>query len=226
MPAEAPLGTVVVAIDGPSASGKSTVARHIAERLTFAYVDSGSFYRGITWNALRMGIDIADTGALIKLIDKTDTRFFLVGNAVRFTMDGKDPEQELRSPAVAGSVSRVAAVPEVRTRVGTWLRDALRFGNLVVEGRDIGSVVFPEAIAKFYLDASEKERARRRLADYTRTGAKVSLDAVRGNIASRDNLDSRRKTAPLAVAPGAIKVDTTGKTIEQVVDEVFRSIPR
>ena len=154
--------TLVIAIDGPSASGKSTVARLTAKKLNINYVDSGSFYRGITWKALREGIDTTDSERVIELITNFDFQCFLRDGAVEFTIDREEPGDQIRSQPVQEHVSDIAAIPEVRTFIVNMLRDTVRFGPLAMEGRDIGTVVFPDSPFKYYLDASPEERAKRR----------------------------------------------------------------
>ncbi len=153
---------IVVAIDGPSASGKSTVAKRTAEELRFIYVDSGSLYRGITWKALREGTNIDDIQQVVELISRIRLEFFVENRQVLFTIDGDWPGDQLRSEPVRERVSDIAAIPEVRIYLVQLLRGTTRFGNIVMEGRDIGTVVFPTSPFKFYLDANPEERARRR----------------------------------------------------------------
>ncbi|MEI6971230.1 MAG: (d)CMP kinase [bacterium] len=208
--------TLVIAIDGPSASGKSTVARGVAMALGYVHVDSGALYRGITWNAITAGIDAADRQRLVTHINGCNLQFKVVENTVRFTINGTDPWPFLRSDSVRANVSTVAAVPEVRERVVQWLRRMTLFGNLVMEGRDIGSVVFANSRFKFYLDADPAERARRRCSELA-ASENTSLEAVRKALESRDRKDSARDAAPLKIAEGATVIDTTPMTIDQVV---------
>ena len=211
----------VVAIDGPAASGKSTVARRVAAALGRVYVDSGALYRGVTWMALQRGVATTDAEAVVRLAESLKPEFTVVEGAVRFRLDGEDPGDGIRTQVVNDNVSRVAAQPGVRTRVTAWLRQMADYGDLVMEGRDIGSAVFPAARWKFYLDASPEERARRRLAE---SRERVDAETVSRSLHRRDAVDSGRKTAPLRVAEDAVVVDTTGKTIEQVVAEVLARI--
>jgi cytidylate kinase len=216
-----------VTIDGPSASGKSTVASRVATALGRIYVDSGSLYRGITWKAVNEGIDPDNSDALSTFLDSLHMEFYLNDDAVRFTIDGVDPHDELRSAAVRETVSRFAEAPQVREHIVKSLRGLVSFGDLVIEGRDIGSEVFPGAKFKFYLDASPEERASRRQGDLTGRGEETDTRAVLESLERRDKRDSSRATAPLKVPEGAMVLDTTGKTIESVVkvilDEVSQS---
>lgn len=208
--------SLVIAIDGPSASGKSTVARKVAEVLGFIHVDSGALYRGLTWSAISAGIKPDHTPELLSHVNGLDVRFDVKDRAVKFTINGCDPYSFLRSDLVRANVSTVAAVPEVRARVVQWLREMVRFGDLVMEGRDIGSVVFADSKLKFYLDADPVERARRRCNELA-ASEKTDLESVRQSLESRDRKDSGREAAPLKIAKGATIIDTTPMTIDQVV---------
>jgi len=215
----------VIAIDGPAASGESTVARRVAAALGRLYVDSGAVYRGVTWAALRRGLDPRDEAALERLAAELSLEVVVDGAAVRVRYDGEDPGPALRGAEVTAQVSAVAALPAVRRRVTDCLRAMARLGPLVMEGRDIGSAVFPEAACKFYLDAAPEERARRR---HLESGGQAAGPGVRQEVErlrQRDALDSGRRLAPLRVAPGAVRVDTTAMSIEQVVEFILRRIP-
>ena len=211
----------VIAIDGPSASGKSTVAKKVAAGLGYQYVDSGALYRGIAWKAAEVGCDPAKPGEIVAALDRMDVKFFVEAGAVRYRIDGYEPRAEIRTERVSGLVSLAAAIPEVRARVTQWLRDMAGLGNLVMEGRDIGTVVFPGAQAKFYLDASPEERARRRHAELMPAGETADVNRVMDSLKSRDQRDSGRKTAPLKLADDAQVVDTTGLSIDQVVEVIL-----
>ncbi len=203
----------VIAIDGPAGSGKSTVAKALATRLGLAYLDTGAMYRAVTFAALRRGIDPDDATLVGRLavgveIDVSDT----------VTVDGVDATIEIRGPEVSRAVSIVAANPAVRAELNRRQREwAAAHGGGVIEGRDIGSVVFPEAEVKVYLTASDTERAGRR----SKEVLDMDYDAVAADIARRDLADSNRSAAPLTVPRGAVTLDTTSMSIEQVVDEVL-----
>lgn len=214
----------VIAIDGPSASGKSTVARKVAASLGYLYVDSGALYRGIAWRAAQLGCEVAKVGDVVAAMRRMKVEFFEEAGAIRYRIDGVEPRAEIRTERVSGLVSLVAAMPEVREQVTQWLRDMARFGDLVMEGRDIGTVVFPAADAKFYLDASPEERARRRHAELKPAGETKDVTGVLDSLKTRDQRDSGRKTAPLKLAPDAQVVDTTGLDIDQVVAEILRRL--
>ena len=208
----------VVAIDGPSASGKSTVARRVSAALEWLYVDSGSLYRAVAWKALKEGVDTQNAAAIADLVGITKPDFFVGEGAVRFRLDGIVLDRELRAETINRNVSPVAADPTVRMHVTQWLHDMLSLGNLVMEGRDIGTAVFPTARFKFYLDASAEERARRRHAEIGSVEAEtMSVGDVHESLSRRDTIDSRRMTAPLAVADDAVVVDSTQMDIDGVV---------
>lgn len=200
---------IVIAIDGPSGSGKSTVARLLAARTGYRFLDSGAMYRAAALLARREGVDDADPRRLEALladavIELRDDRVLLAG---------EDVSEEIRTPGITRYVSVIAAVPEVRTAMVARQRAALPGENLVVEGRDIGSVVFPDADRKFYLTASAEERARRRAVQTDRSPEEVLREQE-----ERDDRDRSREHSPLIRAEGAIEVVTDGLTIEQVVD--------
>ena len=214
----------VVAIDGPSASGKSTVARRVARELGALYVDSGALYRGIAWNVLEKGGDPADWGGVSRLLAEMDVCFFEIDGEVRFRIDGKEPGKELRTPEIDRAVSPVAANPDVRSRATAWLRAEVSFGVLVMEGRDIGTAVFPQSGCKFYLNASAEERSRRRYSQFREGDGEADgdddqsgMNEVEDALQARDRVDSTRKTAPLKVADDAVVIDSTKMDVEQVV---------
>ncbi len=213
--------SVILAIDGPSASGKSTVARMAAGRLGFNYVDSGSFYRGLTWKSLREGIDTTLAAQVVALLERIDFQCFLRQGAVMFTIDGEDPGDQIRSQPVQEHVSDIAAIPEVRTFVVKMLRETVQLGSLAMEGRDIGTVVFPETPFKYYLDANPEERARRRYAELSAQSGYSDVSEVYDSLARRDRKDSTRKAAPLQIALGARVIDSTGMVAGQVVDMII-----
>lgn len=206
----------VIAIDGPAGSGKSTVARAVAERLGLGYLDTGAMYRAVAFAALKKGVDPADSQGVARIA----LNLSIVVDG-RVTVDGEDATEAIRGPEVTGAVSAVAANPDVRRemvrRQREWASD--RDGG-VVEGRDIGSVVFPEAELKVYLTASDAARAARR----SKEVGTPDTDKVAADLARRDYLDSTRSTSPLAIADGATVIDTTGHTIDEVVDAVLARV--
>ena len=207
----------VIAIDGPSASGKSTVARGVASQLGWLYVDSGALYRSLTWKAVRAGIDAGDEAGLAEMADRTAVDFLVRNGAVVFKVDGEEPSDSLRGPEVNRNVSRVAAIPAVRKMAVRNLRQLSRLGSLVMEGRDIGTGVFPEAEHKFYLDAAPEERARRRHAEIRGGDAPVSVASVNADLRRRDEVDRSRGMDPLRVADAAVVIDSTGLGATDVI---------
>jgi cytidylate kinase len=214
----------VIAIDGPAASGKTTVAVRLAERLGAVFLDTGLLYRAATLLAHRLGLTaddevrlatLVDAGAItIKPLSVRDGRYCDV------LLNGQDVTTELRGLEIDAGVSAIAALPMVRTALLPLQRSFSRDRRLVMVGRDIASVVFPNAAVKIYLDASLAERARRRWRELVATDPTVEIEEVEADLRRRDRIDSNRQTAPLQVAEGATVVSTDGKTIEQVVDEV------
>ena len=209
-----------VAIDGPSASGKSTVARRVATALGYLYVDSGALYRGITWQALRSGVDSGDWKALEMMVDSLRIEFFVADGVVHFSIDGIEPGMALRSREINRHVSPVASAPGVRSRVVGWLQGMVGLGDLVMEGRDIGTVVFADSHHKFYLDASPEERARRRHRELVQSQNDADASEVGDSLKRRDRIDSTRKVDPLRIAEGAVVVDSTSMSIDEVVAQV------
>lgn len=214
----------VVAIDGPSASGKSTVSREAARKLQIMYVDSGAMYRGMTWKAVREGVDVKDADAVIALMGTTQWEFFIEDLVLKFTIDGEDPTDHLRAEPVRERVADIAVIPEVRLFMVERLRETAGFGALVMEGRDIGSVVFPDARFKYYLDADPEERARRRHLELLETEGKGDVEQVLTSLTRRDKIDSTRKTAPLQIPLGAKVINTTGMSIDEVVDLIVSEV--
>ena len=200
----------VVAIDGPAASGKSSVARELARRLGFVYVNSGAIYRAITWHLLEKGITAEDFDGVVQALESASITSCLLGGDSRILIDNVDPAEHLRDSRVNESVARVSRLPAVREIVAKKLHDNVRSDDLVVEGRDIGSVVFPNTPYKFYVDASPEVRLQRRAAQ-----------GERDEIALRDHADSSRPVSPLVIAKDAHVIDTSHLTVEKVVCEIL-----
>lgn len=216
------MSNLIIAIDGPSASGKSTVSRKVAERLGYVHVDSGAIYRALTWQIIHNGLAGVSSEAIVRYLPSVTMRFFVKEGAVRLTVNEVDPGPAIRSLAIQEQVSAIAAIPEVRTWVGERLRSLTPFGNLVMEGRDIGTVVFPEAAFKFYLDADPEERARRRYREQQdQPEGRTDPAEVKRALLRRDMYDQSRSTAPLAMAPGAFRIETTHLAIEDVVAQIL-----
>lgn len=216
----------IVAVDGPSASGKSTVSRRTAQAVGFIYVDSGALYRGITWKCVKEGIDVKDSQAVTNLLIRMNMELALKDNSVGYVIDGEDPGQEIRAEPVRERVADIAAQQSVRVYIVEKLRLMTKFGSLVMEGRDIGTVVFPDTPFKYYLDADPEERARRRAAEIKVQEGTEDVGAVLSSLRRRDQKDSSRATAPLQIALGAKIINSTGMTIEQVVDTIVTDLKK
>jgi cytidylate kinase len=210
-----------VAIDGPSASGKSTVAEQVAEAINGFYVNTGNMYRALTMVCLNQGVDVTSEQAVNGVIESTDIQYVNEDGFLALYVDGEAIDLSLvRVPEVASKVSIVAKYPAVRQWLVGRQRLSAELGNVVMEGRDIGTVVFPQAKFKFFITASPEERARRRLAQPGETVDGATLAKVAADIAARDKMDRERKVSPLKPAEDAILLDTTHMTIDEVVSHV------
>lgn len=216
-----------VAIDGPASSGKSTVAKIIAKRFGYVYCDTGAMYRSVTWAALENGIDVSDTKRVIDLARRIKITFEPGQPDQRVFVDGHEVTKDIRTEKIAANVSAVAAIPEVRAQMVEQQRQIAQAGGIVMDGRDIGTTVLPDAQIKVFLVASAHERARRRYEENLQKGlATQSLDELEAAIKLRDQKDSTRKVSPLTQAEDAILIDTTSLTIDQVVDEISALIKK
>jgi cytidylate kinase len=204
---------IVIAIDGTSASGKSTNARMVAKALGYVYVDTGAMYRTLAWHCLQKKTDVNDPKAVAAVCRHWKTKLDCIDGKVRLLVDGYFPEKEIRTGAVSEAVSHVAAVPAVRKWMKEKQRECVSFGNLVMEGRDIGTNVFPETDFKFYLDAHLDERSKRRAAE-----------GLNENLAARDQRDSQRAEAPLMIALGAVVINNSGLTPDQTCAKILEVI--
>lgn len=213
--------THVIAIDGPAGAGKSTVAKALARRLGYSFLDTGAMYRALTLKALKAGIDLNDQPALITLAKNTVITLQGEEEIPRVFLDGKDVTRDIRDPNVTLNTSAVAVIAEIRSLMVKWQRAIAAKQNVVVEGRDVTTVVFPQTPYKFYLDADVGERTARRLKDLEKQGKTVEAEQLMQEIKTRDHLDSTRAASPLVKAEGVTVVDSTGLSIEQTAEKIL-----
>jgi cytidylate kinase len=210
----------VITIDGPAGAGKSTAARALARRLGYRLIDTGAMYRALAWSVARAGLPVEDTPALRRHLASVDVAL----DGERVFVDGRDVSGEIRTREISDLTSRLTRLAPVRERATPLQRQMAAAGGVVLEGRDTGTVVCPDADVKFYLDASDDARARRRQAELGGRGVAVTLDVVRDEIAVRDRQDTTRALAPLRKAPDAIMVDTTDLDVDHVVELMLKAI--
>ena len=205
-----------IAVDGPSGAGKSTMARMVARALGFLYVDTGAIYRTLALFALREGAAPADAQAVAGLLPRAGIRMgYGEDGGQRMYLNGEDVTEAIRTPEVSAAASQVSAHPQVRAFLLDMQRDLAKTGNVIMDGRDIGTVVLPDADVKIFLTASAEDRARRRLAELLERGEQIRFDTVLSDITERDRRDSTRSAAPLCQAEDALLVDTTDKSLEE-----------
>ena len=211
---------MIIAIDGPAGSGKSTISKLVAKDLDLIYLDTGAMYRLVTLKALKMGIldeNLENLDKINELLDNLEIDIREDG----FYLDGVDVSEEIRKPIVSENVSKIAAIKEVRIKMVDLQRAFSKAKNVILDGRDLGTVVFPNADLKVFLVADARERANRRYKELTEKGENVSLEEIYQNILMRDKIDSTREEAPLKKAEDAIEVDTTSKSIDEVKEEIL-----
>ena len=212
---------LVIAIDGPAGAGKSTVAQKVAARLGLAYVDSGATYRATALKVLQSAIAPDDEQAVARLIAQTDIRITTEGLQSRVLVDGQDVTEKIRTPEVTLAAAKVSRLPEVRAKLVAVQRSCAVGRGVVMEGRDIGTVVFPNAALKVFLKADPVERARRRLKQDRKEGRSATLEQTADEISRRDQLDAERKISPLVAAPDAVEIDSTDLAADQVVERIL-----
>lgn len=211
-----------IAIDGPAGAGKSTIARLAAKELSFIYVDTGAMYRAIALGLLRESTDIEDMAALKKALDAIEVSIRYLDGEQHVYLNGEDVSHLIRTEKVSDMTSRSSAIPQVREKLTGLQRDLARRENILMDGRDIGTMILPDADLKIFLTASVETRARRRYVEQTQKGETCSLEEIIDDIRERDYRDSHREAAPLRQAEDAIRIDSSDMTIEEVVNEILR----
>ncbi len=220
---------LLIAIDGPSASGKSTLGKLVAKELGYLYIDTGAIYRAITWKALKNNLDLKDERLMQKLVSETQLSIKKVNDNEEYfqiLVDGKDVTKEIRNPEIDQNVSQLARLPAVRQQLISLQRNLAKNGKVIMEGRDIGSVILPNADIKLFFTAPEEERVRRRYQELKDKGYEISYEEVREQIIKRDLIDSSRGCAPLIKTEDAIVIDSTNKNIEEVKNDVLTIIKK
>jgi cytidylate kinase len=216
----------VIAMDGPSGAGKSSVSKIVGGKLGFLHVDSGALYRIMTWQCLEHGINTADPEAVADFCGSVKVDFEPRDGRIVYLVNGEEPGNRIRTPEINAHASPVATVKAVRDRVTAMLKEMTKFGDIVVEGRDITTAVFPDSPARFYLTASAEARAERRRREEVEKGiAEQSAEAVKASLLARDKIDSTRKHAPLRKADGVTEVDSSNLSLDETVEAVMSALP-
>jgi len=217
---------LIIAIDGPAGSGKSTISKKLAERLGFKYLDSGAMYRAFTWKVINAGLDFDDKEGLCRLLNKTIIKIECSEDGPKIFVDGINVTDEIRHPSITGNIHHVSSLEFVRKKMVELQRDFAKEENIIAEGRDMGTVVFPDADKKIYLDADIKERAARRYSEIKTFSDKSNLNNVIEDLRQRDHRDSTREFAPLKKVDDALYLDTTNLKIEEVVGILIKEIEK
>jgi len=215
---------IIVAIDGPAGSGKSSTAKEVARRLSFTYIDTGAMYRTVTLEALRRKVDVKNKNQVAQIAQEISIGFKWIEDVHHTFLNDEDVSDKIRSTMVADMVSPVSAIPGVREVLAERQRQMAMIDNIVMEGRDIGTIVFPDADYKFYMDADIRVRAYRRIKDYKKIGQDLSIDEIIHELQKRDKIDSSRSHSPLKKARDAIIIDTTDLTFEDQVNKIVTII--
>ncbi|WLR46732.1 (d)CMP kinase [Halobacillus litoralis] len=220
------MNTMTIAIDGPAAAGKSTVAKKVAEKLSFIYVDTGAMYRALTWKALKSGVSLEDESGLALLLSQSDLNLIQGDAGQRVILDQRDVSEEIRTAEVTNQVSIVAKHKDVREEMVQRQQELVKDKGVVMDGRDIGTHVLPDAEVKIFMIASVEERAERRHKENLEKGFPSDLKQLKEEIRKRDEIDSNREIAPLVKAEDAIEIDTTSMNIDQVVEEILNIVKK
>jgi len=215
---------LIIAIDGPSGAGKSTLAKRLSRELGFIYLDTGAMYRALALKVLRLGVDLADDARLTRLVESTEIDLQEKNGTLEVLLDGINVADEIRTPEVSQLASKVSALKVVRARMLDLQRGMGQRGSVVAEGRDIGTVVFPNAELKIFLDASAEERARRRCAELRAAGRPADLSETLREMEERDKRDSERDLAPLRMADDALRIDSSNASADSVAAQVLAKI--
>ncbi len=215
---------LIIAIDGPAGSGKSTTAQLLAEKLNYLYLDTGALYRAFTLKVVKTGLGKGQEGEIVALLNHTEIDLKNDSGTLRVLLDKEDVTDKIRTPEIDREVTWVCQIPEVRTQLVELQRQYGRHGKVIAEGRDIGTVVFPNADMKFYLIATLKARSKRRQRDLQRQSIDLPFESIRSEIAQRDKLDSERELSPLVKADDAIEIDTTNLAIEEQVELLYTKV--
>jgi cytidylate kinase len=217
---------LIIAIDGPAGSGKSTISKKLAEQLDFKYLDSGAMYRAFTWKVISAGYDFDDKEGLCRLLNKTNIKIECSKDGSKIFVDGINVTDEIRHPSITRNIHHISSLEFVRKKMVKLQRDFAKEENIIAEGRDMGTVVFPDADKKIYLDADIKERAARRYSEIKTFSDKSNLNNVIEDLRQRDHRDSTREFAPLKKVDDALYLDTTNLKIEDVVDILIKEIEK
>ncbi|HEY3306021.1 MAG TPA: (d)CMP kinase [Candidatus Binatia bacterium] len=217
---------LIVAIDGPAGAGKSTVAKRLAKELGYTYMDTGAMYRAFAWKVRQGGIDLEDEEKLREVLGQTNVELSEREGNLKVLLDGRDVTTEIRTPELSQWASKISALRPVRERMVELQRAMGARGGVVAEGRDIGTVVFPQAEVKIFLTAGPEERAKRRFAELKEQGKRVSLDETLEEMVERDRRDQERALAPLRRAEDAVAIDSTGRTVDQIMERIMQEIKK